>query len=187
MLSKDEVNKRFSKYNLILLDTYQGCDIKVKVKCKCGIIFIMEPRYIFSGNTKSCGCRQSKSSSERMSKYLSTHKGKNHPRYNKNLSKKDRLKRWNMWKYKVWSKNILSRDNYTCRICGLYGCELNAHHLDGYHWCKKRRFDLDNGITLCKSCHDDFHKKYGKENNTKQQFQEYLENLKKNPESVSMK
>lgn len=51
--------------------------------------------------------------------------------------------------------------------------DLTAHHLDGYSWCKEKRLDINNGITLCKECHEDFHIIYGTKNNTKEQFFEY--------------
>lgn len=38
------------------------------------------------------------------------------------------------------------------------------------------RVDVDNGITLCAgkgSCHNEFHKKYGQKNNTKEQFLQF--------------
>ena len=34
----------------------------------------------------------------------------------------------------------------------------------------------DNGITLSKKAHKEFHAKYGKTNNTKEQLQEFLSN-----------
>ena len=52
---------------------------------------------------------------------------------------------------------------------------LNAHHLDGWNWCKDKRFKTSNGITLCEDCHVEFHKEYGYGNNTKEQFQEFKE------------
>ena len=41
---------------------------------------------------------------------------------------------------------------------------LNAHHLDSYHDHKELRYDINNGITLCKSCHREFHKYIGGNN-----------------------
>lgn len=37
--------------------------------------------------------------------------------------------------------------------------------------------DVTNGITLCKSCHTNFHVKYGQGDNTKEQFEEWMGNI----------
>lgn len=50
---------------------------------------------------------------------------------------------------------------------------VNAHHLYSWKSYPLLRFDIDNGITLCKKCHINFHKKFGYGNNTKEQFIEY--------------
>lgn len=78
--------------------------------------------------------------------------------------------------YIAWSKLVLQRDSHTCQCCGKRGDRLHAHHKDGYHWCKERRFDLDNGATLCSECHKGFHLIYGKANNTEAQYIEWLSN-----------
>ncbi|PJH64295.1 HNH endonuclease, partial [Salmonella enterica] len=79
---------------------------------------------------------------------------------------------------RVFRRKVYERDEYTCVVCGdksrkKHGLKLNAHHLNGHHWYKEGRFDSDNGVTLCSSCHDNFHEKYGKKNNTKEQFEEF--------------
>lgn len=96
-------------------------------------------------------------------------KGKNHPNWNPNLTDKDRQDKRNYPEYKEWRSNIYKRDNYTCQICGELGNILNAHHLDGYRNNPDKRILLENGVTLCKKCHNDFHHQYGN-NNTKEQF-----------------
>lgn len=70
-------------------------------------------------------------------------------------------------------KAVMERDKYTCRLCGKTHCALVAHHINGYNWDIPNRFNPDNGITLCEDCHNDFHHKYGRGNNTKEQFNEY--------------
>lgn len=75
----------------------------------------------------------------------------------------------------IFSKLVYERDHYTCVKCKIKGGYLNAHHLDGYHWCVEKRDDINNGVTLCKKCHREFHSIYTTKNNTKEQFQEYME------------
>jgi hypothetical protein len=50
----------------------------------------------------------------------------------------------------LWSKIIRTRDK-VCKRCGEPNT-LNAHHIYGKSTLKLR-FCLDNGITLCASCH----------------------------------
>ena len=72
-----------------------------------------------------------------------------------------------------WRKQVFERDNYTCQHCGKETHNNRVHHKDGYNWCIDRRHDVDNGVTLCKECHDEFHHIYGYGNNTEQQFNEW--------------
>lgn len=76
--------------------------------------------------------------------------------------------------YNIFIKSVLARDNYTCQCCNKSGIELVVHHLDGYNWCKEKRTDVTNGITLCSECHKNYHQKYGKGNNTKEQYMEWM-------------
>ena len=62
--------------------------------------------------------------------------------------------------YKAWRKAVYARDGYRCKICGKKGY-LNAHHILGFSKWKSKRYLVENGITLCRSCHTKFHKKYG--------------------------
>lgn len=76
--------------------------------------------------------------------------------------------------FKKWRKDVFVRDHYTCQCCGKISSKLNAHHLDGYNWCVDKRVDVDNGITLCKECHLEFHSLYGQGDNNRKQFEDYL-------------
>jgi len=52
-----------------------------------------------------------------------------------------------------WRKSVFARDDFTCQHCGTKGGYIEAHHIKPYKPYPKLRFDLTNGITLCKSCH----------------------------------
>ena len=83
----------------------------------------------------------------------------------------------NRTKSKIWRKAVYEKDNYTCIACGHHGGNLNAHHLDAYDLNEEKRFDVENGVTLCPACHTRFHQAYGFGGNTKEQFQEWLQGI----------
>lgn len=60
--------------------------------------------------------------------------------------------------YRQWRKSVFERDNYTCQVCGVSGGELNAHHIKPFSVYPDLRFDVSNGLTLCKQCHINVHK-----------------------------
>lgn len=114
-------------------------------------------------------------------------RGKNHPRFNPNVSNEDRTKREDKIKLSVWAKAVKTRDNWKCVVCGKSKpTKLEAHHLDSYLAHKDSRFEVNNGVTLCRSHHTDFHKKYGYDVTTLANFMEYLtdENLILSPQLI---
>ena len=65
----------------------------------------------------------------------------------------------NSMKFKLWREAVFERDNYTCQMCGQRGGKLRPHHIWNFALFIYLRFNIDNGITLCKECHKEVHKK----------------------------
>jgi len=61
------------------------------------------------------------------------------------------------YKSKEWIKSILKRDNYMCTECSSFE-NLVAHHIKSWNKFSMLRFDFNNGITLCHSCHSKLHR-----------------------------
>jgi 5-methylcytosine-specific restriction endonuclease McrA len=56
--------------------------------------------------------------------------------------------------YRDWRVQVYKRDKFTCQMPGCsYKKYLNAHHIQKWASASSLRFDVDNGITLCKNCH----------------------------------
>jgi hypothetical protein len=51
-----------------------------------------------------------------------------------------------------WGLDIKTRDGFKCQKCGTEE-NVHAHHIIPWKHDKSKRFELDNGITLCCSCH----------------------------------
>lgn len=83
--------------------------------------------------------------------------GENNPNWKGGRSTRAKKLR-NCKKYKEWRTNIFQRDDYTCQMCSKRGSYLEAHHIIKFADCLNKEenkiFDIDNGITLCKKCHN---------------------------------
>jgi hypothetical protein len=75
---------------------------------------------------------------------------------------------------RLWIQSVFARDGYTCQKTGVKGGKLTAHHILNFSSNPELRFAIDNGITLSIESHKEFHKIYGKTNNTREQLVEFL-------------
>lgn len=57
----------------------------------------------------------------------------------------------NSARYYEWSRLVKQRDG-ECKNCGVKE-KLHAHHIIPWKINKEKRFDVNNGLTLCRSCH----------------------------------
>lgn len=55
-----------------------------------------------------------------------------------------------------WRKSVLERDKHICQHCGDER-NLYVHHISYWSDDPVNRVNIDNGITLCKSCHKKEH------------------------------
>jgi len=55
--------------------------------------------------------------------------------------------------YKLWRDSVFRRDKWTCKVCGLKGKRIEAHHIYPFRDFEELRLELRNGIVLCFWCH----------------------------------
>ena len=57
--------------------------------------------------------------------------------------------------YKTWRLGVYKRDGFRCQmpVCGSK-FKVQAHHIKKWSEASTLRYDVRNGITLCRTCHD---------------------------------
>lgn len=109
--------------------------------------------------------------------------GKSNPRSAESNAKRSGEKHWN-WKGGVtdgrsakviaWAKKV--KAGKVCDCCTYSNpMALDAHHLESFDVDESLRYEVSNGVCLCKNCHTVFHKIYGFGDNTTGQYLEYKE------------
>jgi predicted restriction endonuclease len=112
--------------------------------------------------------RKGKKHSEETKEKMSERKKQNPSRYWLNKKREESGEKHYNWKggitnintairnsteYKKWRKSVFERDNYTCVFCGQVGGHLNVDHIKAFSKFPDLRLDINNGRTLCISCH----------------------------------
>lgn len=97
--------------------------------------------------------------------------GKNASNWKGGLSRRkdNRLRQSLDWR--LWRKSVFERDKYTCRWCFIRGVYVEPHHIKAKSRYPELCFEINNGITLCRSCHL---KTIGKEEDFEMFFTEIL-------------
>ena len=157
----EKVEKTFNDYGLVLLDNeYKNQSKPLSYICSNHADLGIQHRSLY-GVIKAKGCS-----------YCQIEKRQKE-------SKMSDRKKLQMF-LKEWRISVFERDNFTCQCCGYNkGKILRAHHILNFSKYKHLRLDIDNGITLCKNCHDphiknSYHDIYGVHNNNEQQLKEYM-------------
>lgn len=104
------------------------------------------------------------------------YRGEKTARWNPSLTSFERTeKRRGVVGYSDWRVQVFQRDGFVCQKCGYAkGGKLAAHHIFSYKTHPDLRIDVDNGITFCRDCHVEFHRRYGITNNTRDQLNDFL-------------
>lgn len=64
--------------------------------------------------------------------------------------------------FKEWRAAVFARDCFTCQHCSAHTgsgrrVELHPHHIKSFALFPGLRFEVSNGLTLCKACHKKEH------------------------------
>ena len=89
---------------------------------------------------------------QRISAYRKQAKGPDSPNWKGGVSSVNQLIRGSL-QMKLWREAVYKKDDYRCFDCGERGGQLNADHIYPFAHYPRLRFDMNNGRTLCKPCH----------------------------------
>lgn len=77
--------------------------------------------------------------------------------------------------YDEWKDQVIKRDK-VCQCCGL-NKHQQVHHMFGYKEHPELATDINNGVVLCKFCHDKYHSIYGLKNINPKDLIEFIKNF----------
>ena len=166
--SKGNILLKFGfKILVYYFDLSESSNVKVRVKCDYpGCTDIHETQY-------SCYTKHNHDGITYCLKHANPvfHSGEKHPLCDPNKEHDD-IRRTP--EYDITKLNVHERDKYTCVSCRKKIYDPVFHHLYSVNTHKELACKIDNGVTLCKKCHRNFHNIYGYGNNTPAQFIDYI-------------
>lgn len=150
-----EIDKRYGRLVVLaLVAEMKGKRRKYYASCicDCGNFHTTELANLRYGETRSCGCLLIESRHNLC--------GEKHPNFNNKLTDEERevMKRRNN-DAKKWKAKVRQGFGNTCFLCGSSE-NLEAHHLQSFKVNKEVRFQYQNGICLCHSCHIKYHSNF---------------------------
>lgn len=112
---------------------------------------------VIKNHLRKMGIVEFRTKKSYVNEYSRDRVGKNNPNWRGGVSTENETIRGSNemfeWKYKV-----IGRDNFICQNCGKNG-NICAHHIRTFSKYPELRFDVNNGVTLCKMCHREIHSK----------------------------
>lgn len=170
----DLVGKKFNRLLVIDECVDKKCTEAVwNCECECGNITKVKASKLKNGSTKSCGCytrerikiagtdwARSKEGRKIISERNRKRVGTLAANWKGGLEEENIRLRYSV-ESRAWRQKVYERDGFLCQNCKIKGNRLNAHHIIPWASNPDLRFDINNGITLCKSCHIIEHKRGG--------------------------
>ena len=173
-IRNDITGKKFGRLTVLCVDKNVNGRYYWMCKCECGNEKSVRLSALVEGHTTSCGCYGIEVSTARISKIGRKNRGEKHYNYNKVLTDEERIIKRDTLENYNWRKSVFERDGYKCTICNKWSRDLQAHHIENYRDNPDKRYDINNGITLCTHHHKSFHKKYGLRNTNLTQLKEFI-------------
>ena len=172
--------KRFNRLVVIGKAEQRNGQNMVFCRCDCGAVKSVSIQALKSGATQSCGClnREITSSKKGVLNKNFGKRGEESANYNQNISNEQRemaIKERRNPEAIHFRKQVRERDG-ACVICDSTE-NLVVHHLNSFRDFEELRYDIENGVTLCRFCHTEFHCTWmGHFKNvcTEQDFNEYV-------------
>jgi 5-methylcytosine-specific restriction endonuclease McrA len=129
----------------------------------CNAEFWRSPSNIKNGNCKFCSreCylkwQIGRPKSEAFKAYCRARTGDKCPTWKGGITP-EHMRIRNSLELRTWRKSVFLRDNYICQDCQAKSEKgktvyLHAHHLKSFSEYPELRFEINNGVTLCKKCH----------------------------------
>lgn len=160
------IKKVFEDGGCVLLsDSYKNGKEKLKYQCECGSVSeISYSKFKIGQRCQKCKSR----------KIIEALSGEKNPAFKKEKTQAERIRDRKYPEYSAWRRQVYERDDYACYSCGEKGGQLNAHHIMAYSTHPDLRTNVSNGVTLCTSCHKEYHSNYYKNDADEESFRMFI-------------